>query len=130
MTTIAALAVRLGVDTGDFSRGMNLARNEVAKVSQILRDTVPAHIKMRRELDLLEKAFSKSGQQTKTYAAAVQTVIDKYAPLTAKYKAAAAAQKELEKAQAEAAAKTALQNLRNECFRCKRTRCFGKYSPD
>jgi tape measure domain-containing protein len=107
MTTIAALAVRLGVDTGDFSRGMNLARNEVAKVSQILRDTVPAHIKMRRELDLLEKAFSKSGQQTKTYAAAVQTVIDKYTPLTAKYKAAAAAQKELEKAQAEAAAKAA-----------------------
>jgi tape measure domain-containing protein len=79
---------------------MNLARDEVAKVSQILRDTIPAHIKMRRELDLLEKAFSKSGQQTKTYAAAVQTVIDKYTPLTAKAKAAAAAQKEQERAQA------------------------------
>lgn len=107
MTTIAALNVRLGMDASNFSQGVNLARNEVAKVSQILRDTIPAHIKMRRELDLLEKAFSKSGQQTKTYAAAVQTVIDKYTPLTAKYKAAAAAQKELEKAQAEAAAKAA-----------------------
>jgi tape measure domain-containing protein len=107
MTTIAALNVRLGMDASNFSQGVNLARNEVSKVSQILRDTIPAHIKMRRELDLLEKAFSKSGQQTKTYAAAVQTVIDKYTPLTAKYKAAAAAQKELEKAQAEAAAKAA-----------------------
>jgi tape measure domain-containing protein len=95
------------MDASNFSQGVNLARNEVSKVSQILRDTIPAHIKMRRELDLLEKAFSKSGQQTKTYAAAVQTVIDKYTPLTAKYKAAAAAQKELEKAQAEAAAKAA-----------------------
>jgi len=107
MTTIAALNVRLGMDASNFSQGVNLARNEVAKVSQILRDTIPAHIKMRRELDLLEKAFSKSGRQTKTYAAAVQTVIDKYTPLTAKYKAAAAAQKELERAQAEAAAKAA-----------------------
>jgi tape measure domain-containing protein len=107
MTTIAALNVRLGMDASNFSQGVNLARNEVSKVSQILRDTIPAHIKMRRELDLLEKAFSKSGQQTKTYAAAVQTVIDKYTPLTAKAKAAAAAQKELEKAQAEASAKAA-----------------------
>ena len=91
MTTIAALNVRLGMDASNFSQGVNLARNEVAKVTQIMNSAIPPHIKMRRELDLLEKAFSASGQKTATYAAAVQAVKDKYEPFTKKTKEAAEA---------------------------------------
>jgi chromosome segregation ATPase len=104
MTTIAALNVRLGMDASNFSQGTTLARNEVAKVVQIMNQSIPAHIKMRRELDLLEKSFSESGKKTATYANAVQSVTDKYAPFTKKTQEAKKAAEELDRAQREAVA--------------------------
>jgi hypothetical protein len=104
MTTIAALNVRLGMDASNFSQGTTLARNEVAKVVQIMNQSIPAHIKMRRELDLLEKSFSESGKKTATYANAVQSVTDKYAPFTKKTQEAKKAAEELDRVQREAVA--------------------------
>ena len=78
MTTIAALNVRLGMDASNFSAGVNLARNEVNRVSQIMRQSVPPAEKMRQELALLEKTFSSAGKQTKEYANAVNFLKRKY----------------------------------------------------
>ena len=78
MTTIAALNVRLGMDASNFSAGINLARNEVNRVSQIMRQSVPPAEKMRQELSLLERTFSSAGKQTKEYANAVDFLKRKY----------------------------------------------------
>lgn len=78
MTTIAALNVRLGMDASNFSQGVNLARNEVAKVTQIMRQSVPSTEKLRQELGLLDRAFSATGKQTQQYANAVDYLNKKY----------------------------------------------------
>jgi tape measure domain-containing protein len=78
MTTIAALNVRLGMDASNFSQGVNLARNEVAKVTSIMRQSVPATEKMQRELSLLDKTFSATGKQSKEYANALTFLNRKY----------------------------------------------------
>lgn len=78
MTTIAALNVRLGMDASNFSQGVNLARNEVAKVSSIMRQSVPATEKLRSELALLDKTFSQAGKSSKEYANAVAFLNKKY----------------------------------------------------
>jgi tape measure domain-containing protein len=78
MTTIAALNVRLGMDASNFSQGVNLARNEVAKVTSIMRQSVPATEKLRAETALLDKAFSATGKQSKEYANALTFLNRKY----------------------------------------------------
>lgn len=78
MTTIAALNVRLGMDASNFSQGVNLARAEVAKVTQIMRQSVPATEKLRAETALLDKAFSATGKQSKEYANAIGFLNRKY----------------------------------------------------
>jgi tape measure domain-containing protein len=78
MTTIAALNVRLGMDASNFSQGVNLARNEVAKVTSIMRQSVPATEKLRSETALLDKAFSATGKQSKEYANALAFLNRKY----------------------------------------------------
>ena len=78
MTTIAALNVRLGMDASNFSQGVNLARNEVAKVTSIMRQSVPATEKLRAETALLDKAFSATGKQSKEYANALAFLNRKY----------------------------------------------------
>jgi len=81
MTTIAALNVRLGMDASNFSQGVNLARNEVAKVSSIMRQSVPPAEKLRAETALLDKAFSATGKQSKEYANALTFLNRKYGEL-------------------------------------------------
>jgi tape measure domain-containing protein len=78
MTTIAALNVRLGMDASNFSQGVNLARSEVAKVSSIMRQSVPPAEKLRAETALLDKAFSATGKQSKEYANALTFLNRKY----------------------------------------------------
>jgi tape measure domain-containing protein len=78
MTTIAALNVRLGMDASNFSQGVNLARSEVAKVTSIMRQSVPATEKLRAETALLDKAFSATGKQSKEYANALTFLNRKY----------------------------------------------------
>ena len=78
MTTIAALNVRLGMDASNFSQGVNLARSEVAKVSSIMRQSVPATEKLQRDLALLDKTFSQAGKSSKEYANAVAFLNKKY----------------------------------------------------
>jgi membrane protein implicated in regulation of membrane protease activity len=78
MTTIAALNVRLGMDASNFSQGVNLARGEVAKVTQIMRQSVPNTERLKSSLDLLNRSFSDTGKQTKQYANAVDFLNKKY----------------------------------------------------
>ena len=83
MTTIAALAVKMNVDVSNFSRGVNLARDEVAKVTSIMRQSVPATEKLQRELALLDKTFSATGKQSKEYANALTFLNRKYGEVQA-----------------------------------------------
>ena len=72
MATITALNVRLGMDASNFAEGANLARNEVNKVSSILRQSEAPASKFKKELDLLNRSMSDAGKQTKQYADAVE----------------------------------------------------------
>jgi len=72
MATITALNVRLGMDASNFAEGANLARNEVNKVSSILRQSEAPASKYKKELDLLNRSMSDAGKQTKQYADAVE----------------------------------------------------------
>jgi tape measure domain-containing protein len=66
------------MDASNFSQGVNLARNEVAKVTSIMRQSVPATEKLRAETALLDKAFSATGKQSKEYANALAFLNRKY----------------------------------------------------
>ena len=78
MATITALNVRLGMDASNFSAGADLARNEVNRVASIMRQSVPPADKFKREVDLLNRAFSKSGKQSKAYANAIDHLAKKH----------------------------------------------------
>jgi tape measure domain-containing protein len=110
MTTITALNVRLGMDVSNFSEGANLAKAETTRVATIMRQSVPASEKYKQELDLINRAFSDAGKKSKEYAAAVEFLDKKYAPLIASNKAVTTATTETTKAvsaMAAAMAKTA-----------------------
>jgi hypothetical protein len=81
MATITALNVRLGMDASNFSAGADLARNEVNKVSSIMRQSEPPTKKFQRDIELLEKSFSEAGKQTKEYAQAVEFLRKKHGQL-------------------------------------------------
>jgi len=78
MATITALNVRLGMDASNFSAGADLARSEVNRVAATMRQSVPPAEKYKREIDLLNRAFSDSGRQTKEYANAVEFLRKKH----------------------------------------------------
>lgn len=78
MTAITALNVRLGMDASNFSAGADLARTEVNRVSAIMRQSVPPAEKFKREVELLNKAFSESGKKTADFANAMEHLRKKY----------------------------------------------------
>jgi peptidoglycan hydrolase CwlO-like protein len=78
MATITALNVRLGMDASNFSAGADLARSEVNKVASVLRQSEPPAKKFQKEIELLDRAFSEAGKQTKEYADAVEFLRKKH----------------------------------------------------
>jgi hypothetical protein len=78
MSTITALNVRLGMDASNFSAGADLARSEVNKVASVLRQSEPPAKKFQKEIELLDRAFSEAGKQTKEYADAVEFLRKKH----------------------------------------------------
>jgi tape measure domain-containing protein len=78
MATITALNVRLGMDASAFAEGANLARSEVTKVTSIMRQSEPAAQRYKKEVDLLNRAFSDAGKKTKEYANALEFLRKKY----------------------------------------------------
>jgi len=78
MATITALNVRLGMDASNFSAGADLARSEVNKVASVLRQSEPPAKKFQKEIELLDRAFSNAGKQTKEYADAVEFLRKKH----------------------------------------------------
>ena len=104
MTTITALNVRLGMDVSNFNEGANLAKNELNRVATIVRQSVPPADKYRAELDLLNRAFSETGKQSKQYADAVDFLNRKHQQGKYSAEEVAKAQKQLADAQAAAAA--------------------------
>ena len=78
MTTITALNVRLGMDVSNFSQGANLAKSEVGKVATIMRQSVPPAEKYKQEVDLLKRAFSDAGKNSKQYADALVFLENKH----------------------------------------------------
>jgi tape measure domain-containing protein len=78
MTSITALNVRLGMDASNFSAGADLARNEVNRVAAIMRQSVPPAEKFQKEIELLDRAFSDAGKQSKEYANALDMLAQKY----------------------------------------------------
>src|SRR5690606_4374533 len=78
MTAITALNVRLGMDASNFSNGVDLARTEVNRVAAIMRQSVPPAEKFKREVELLDKAFSEAGRQSKEYANAIDFLSRKH----------------------------------------------------
>lgn len=78
MATITALNVRLGMDASNFSAGADLARAEVNKVAATMRQSTPPAEKFKKDVDLLNKAFSESGKQSKEYAQALEFLRNKY----------------------------------------------------
>lgn len=87
MTTITALNVRLGMDVSNFNQGANLARNEVNRVASIMRQSVPSSEKYKKELELIDRAFSATGKKTLEYADAVAFLQKKYETATPAIKA-------------------------------------------
>lgn len=83
MTTINALNVRLNMDVSNFNQGANLAKSEVNRVATIMRQSVPPADKYKQSVELLNRAFSDVGKQSKQYA-------DALAYLDQKHKQAAA----------------------------------------
>jgi hypothetical protein len=81
MATITALNVRLGMDASNFSAGADLARSEVNKVASVLRQSEPPAKKFQKEIELLDRAFSEAGKQTKEYAQAVEFLRKKHGQL-------------------------------------------------
>ena len=78
MATITALNVRLGMDASNFSQGADLARSEVNRVASVMRQSTPPAEKFKRDVELLNKAFSESGKKTKAYADAMEHLRKKY----------------------------------------------------
>ena len=78
MASITALNVRLGMDASNFAEGADLARKEVNRVASIMRQSEPPAEKFKREVELLNKAFSESGRQSREYANAVEHLRQKY----------------------------------------------------
>lgn len=101
MTTITALNVRLGMDVSNFSEGANLAKSEVTKVASIMRQSVPPAEKYKRELDLLNRAFSESGKKSQEYANAVEHLKRKHQEVAPAIRATAKASKEASTAAAD-----------------------------
>jgi tape measure domain-containing protein len=91
MSTITALNVRLGMDATNFSQGADLARAEVNKVASVLRQSVPPAEKFTKDMELLDKAFSDAGKQSKEYANAVEFLRKKHGQLSESAVAATAA---------------------------------------
>jgi len=82
MATITALNVRLGMDATNFSQGADLARAEVNKVASVLRQSVPPAEKFKKDMELLDKAFSDAGKQSKEYGNAVEFLRKKHGQVT------------------------------------------------
>ena len=78
MSTITALNVRLGMDASNFAQGADLARAEVNKVARVLRQSEPPAEKFKKDLDLLNRAFSESGKSSKEYANALEFLRKKH----------------------------------------------------
>lgn len=78
MTAITALNVRLGMDASNFAEGANLARAEVNRVAAVMRQSTPQAEKFKRDVDLLNRAFSESGKQSIEYANALEHLRKKY----------------------------------------------------
>jgi tape measure domain-containing protein len=102
MTAITALNVRLGMDASNFSAGADLARAEVNRVASVMRQSVPPAEKFKKEVELLEKAFSDAGKQTQDYANAVEFLQKKH--MQGKYSAEAIAAAQKKEADARALA--------------------------
>jgi len=81
MSTITALHARLDMDASNFAEGANLARNEVNKVTSVMRQSEAPASKFKKEIELLNRAFSESGKQTKQYADAVEFLKRKHGQL-------------------------------------------------
>jgi len=82
MTAITALNVRLGMDASMFAEGAELARAEVNKVSSILRQSEAPASKFKKEMELLDRAFSATGKQSKAYADAVEHLRKKHGQIS------------------------------------------------
>lgn len=78
MTTINALNVRLNMDVSNFNQGANLAKSEVNRVATIMRQSVPPADKYKQSIDLLNRAFSDTGKQSKQYADALAYLDQKH----------------------------------------------------
>lgn len=76
--TITALNVRLGMDASQFSQGADLTRQEVNKIASTMRRSVPDSEKFKREVDLLNRAFSSAGKQSREYQNAIEHLRKKY----------------------------------------------------
>jgi len=94
MTTITALNVRLGMDVSNFSEGANLAKAEVNRVAGIMRQSVPASEKYKKDLDLLNRAFSETGKKSAEYANALEHLNRKHQQAAQATSAAASATRE------------------------------------
>jgi len=94
MTTITALNVRLGMDVSNFSEGANLAKAEVNRVAGIMRQSVPASEKYKKDLDLLNRAFSETGKKSQEYANALEHLNRKHQQAAQATSAAASATRE------------------------------------
>lgn len=78
MTTINALNVRLNMDVSNFNQGANLAKSEVNRVATIMRQSVTPADKYKQSIDLLNRAFSDTGKQSKQYADALAYLDQKH----------------------------------------------------
>jgi len=75
---ITALNVRLGLDASLFSEGADLARAEVNRVAAVMRQSVPPAERFQKEVELLDRAFSEAGKQSKEYANALEFLNQKH----------------------------------------------------
>jgi colicin import membrane protein len=91
------------MDASNFSAGADLARSEVNKVASVLRQSEPPAKKFQKEIELLDRAFSEAGKQTKEYADAVEFLRKKHGQMPEAIKPTARELEFLSKAEKQAA---------------------------